>query len=109
VVKMDVSRKLYKEDIIFLNELQTELLRKDKKITQKDLIDKTIRFVKEHKKNFIDYLTKGHTKNNTREMTERFLSLPKADLGRNWLEEIDTIEHDDLLRRLKKDDKEGYL
>ena len=30
---MDVSRKLYKEDIILLNEFETELLRKDRKIT----------------------------------------------------------------------------
>lgn len=100
---MDVSRKLYKEDIILLNEFQTELLRQDKRITQKDLIDKAIRFVREHRKIFFDYLTKGRTRNNTREMTEKFLALPKVDLGKNWLEEIDTIEHDDLLRRQEND------
>lgn len=41
-------------------------------------------------------------KHNTKEMTERFLSLPKINLGENWLEEIDTIEHDDMLKRNKK-------
>lgn len=102
---MDVSRKLYKEDIILLNEFQNELLKQDKRITQKDLIDKAIKFAKDYKNNFINYLTKGQKKNNTKEMTEWFLSLPKADLGENWLEEIDAIEHDDMLRRNKKHDR----
>ena len=102
---MDVSRKLYKEDIILLNEFQNDLLKRDKRITQKDLIDKSIKFVIEHKKKFRDYILKENSKNNTREMTEKFLSLPKTDLGENWLEEIDTIEHDDLIRRQKKDAK----
>ena len=73
MVNMDVSRKLYKEDIILLNEFQTELLRNNRRVTQKDLIDKTIKFAKDHKKTFIDYLTKGKIKDNTREMTLKFL------------------------------------
>ena len=101
---MDVSRKLYKYDIILLNEFQNELLRKDKRVTQKDLIDKAIKFSMNNKKGFTDYITKGKSKNNTKEMTERLLSLPKLDLGKNWLEEIDTLEHADMLRRNKRHD-----
>ena len=98
---MDVSRKLYKEDIIIISEFQTELLKKDSRMTQKTLIDKAIKFALENKNRFMDYLT-GKKTNNTKAMTEKFLSLPKADLGENWMEEIDTIEHEDMLKRNKK-------
>lgn len=101
---MDVSRKLYKDDIIILSELQTELLKKDSRVTQKTLIDKAIKFALENKNKFMDYLS-GKKRNNTKAMTERFLSLPKIKAGKNWLEEIDTLEHDDLSRKNKKYDK----
>ena len=101
---MDVSRKLYKEDVILLSELQTELLKKDSRMTQKRLIDKAIKFSVENKNRFMDYLA-GKKTNNTKVMTERFLSLPKIKTGENWLEGIDTIEHDDLIKRSKKHDK----
>jgi len=99
---MDVSRKLYKENIIILNELETELLRRDKKATQKDLIDRAIKFAKENENKFLNYFVGKKTKNNTREMTEKFLALPEVDFGDNWVEEIDTIEHEYMLRRNKK-------
>ena len=99
---MDVSRKLYKEDIILLNELETELLKKDRKATQKDLIDKAIKFAKENKSRFFNYFIGRKARNNTKEMTEKFLALPKFDFGDNWMEEIDTIEHEDMLRRNRK-------
>lgn len=101
MVKMDVSRKLYKEDIIILSELQTELLKKDSKVTQKNLIDKAIKFSLENKNRFMDYLI-GKKSNNTKIMTEKFLSSPKIKVGKNWMEEIDTIAHDDMLIRNKK-------
>lgn len=98
---MDVSRKLYKEDIILLNEMETELLRKDKRVTQKDLIDKAIKFALENKNRFMDYMA-GKKTNNTKAMTEKFLSSPKIIVGKNWMEEIDTIAHDDRIIRNKK-------
>ena len=98
---MDVSRKLYKEDIILLNEIETELLRKDKKITQKDLIHKSIEFVADNKHKFLNYIF-GREKGDRKAMTEKFLSLPKIDIGKNWMKEIDTIAHDDMLRRNRK-------
>ena len=99
---MDVSRKLYKENIITLNEFETELLKIDKKATQKDLIDTAINFARENKRKFLNYFLKRKIKNNTKEMTEKFLALPKFDFGGNWMEEIDTIGHEDMLRRNKK-------
>jgi len=51
---------------------------------------------------FIDFLTKGTIRNNTKEMTEKFLASPKSDFGDNWMEEVDTIEHEDTLRRSRK-------
>lgn len=44
---------------------------------------------------------KSIKKYNRKEMTEKFLSLSKVALGKNWMEEIDTIEHDDMLKRNK--------
>ena len=99
---MNISRKLYKEDIILLNEFQTELLKKDKRITQKDLIDKAIKFSTKYKNKFLSYVFGDENRDNRRAMTDKFLSLPKVDLGENWMGEIDTIEHDDMLRRNKK-------
>ncbi len=99
---MDTSRKLYKEDIILLNELETELLKRDKRITQKDLIDEALRFAKEYKSKFFGYIY-GHKEDNRKEMVDKLLSLPKIDFGDNWMEEIDTIEHEDMLRRNKKE------
>ena len=99
---MDISRKLYKENIILLNELETDLLKRDKKATQKDLIDKAIKFAVENKNKFLNYFIGRKTENNTKEMTEKFLALPKVDFGENWMEEIDTIEHETMLRRNKK-------
>ena len=98
---MDVSRKLYKENIILLNEFETELLKGDKRITQKDLIDKALRFAKKYKNKFFGYIY-GSKEDNRVEMVNKILNLPKADLGENWMEEIDTIGHEDMLRRNKK-------
>ena len=98
---MDVSRKLYKEDIIIISEFQTELLKKDSRVTQKTLIDKAIKFALENKNRVMDYLTAKKT-NNTKAMTEKFLSSPKIRVGKNWMEEIDTIAHDYMIIRNKK-------
>ena len=35
-------------------------------------------------------------------MTEKFLALTKADSGDKWIEEIDTIEHEGMLRKKRK-------
>ena len=99
---MNISRKLYKEDIILLNEFETELLRRDKRITQKDLIDKAIKFARENKDKFLNYIFGFEKKYSREEMVDKLLSLPKVDLGKNWMEEIDTIEHEDMLKRNKK-------
>lgn len=57
VVNMDITRKIPKEDIELLDELQEGLRKRDIKITQKDLIDNAIKFsLKENKPEFIDYI-----------------------------------------------------
>ena len=51
---MDVTRKIPKEDIQLLNELQNSLSKRDIKTSQKDLIDKAIKFsLKYNKDSFI--------------------------------------------------------
>lgn len=96
---MDVSRKLYKEDIILLNELETELLKGDRRITQKDLIDKALKFANKYKNKFFNYIYGHKEEDNRKEMVDKILSLPKTDLGDNWVKEIDTFDHEDMLRR----------
>ena len=85
----DVSRKLYGEDILLLKELEVSLLRKKVRINQKELIDKSIKFAAAKKEEFVEYLTEGK-KDNTEELIKRFLNRPRADFGKNFLEEIDT-------------------
>lgn len=87
--KKDVSRKLYREDILLLNELETAMLRRGLKTSQKELIDKSIKFVAIQKERFLEFV-KQKEKDNTKELVEKFLSHPKRDFGKNFLEEIDT-------------------
>ncbi len=47
-------------------------------------------------------MKKRKIKDNRKEMTDKLLSLPKFDFGENWIQEIDTFEHEDMLRRNKK-------
>ena len=90
VVKMDISRKLYKDDIVILNDIQNQLLRQDIKTSQKELIDKAVRFVAKHKEEFFEFVG-SKEKDNTAEKVRAFLKNAKTyDLGDNWLEEIDT-------------------
>ena len=90
MVNMDISRKLYKDDIIILNELQNELLRQDVKTTQKELIDKAVRFAVDNKGEFFEYMA-SEVKDNTSQKVKDFLSkVKRVDLGKRWLEEIDT-------------------
>lgn len=54
---MDVSRKIPEEDIKLLGELQVGLRRRDIKISQKELIDKAIKFsLKENREDFVKML-----------------------------------------------------
>lgn len=89
---MDISRKIYKDDIILLTEIQTQFLRNDVKTTQKELIDKAVRFVSAHKEEFFEFvLSKG--RDNTAEKTREWLRKKKTiKVGPCWLEEIDTIQ-----------------
>ncbi len=85
----DVSRKLYRKDILMLNELETAMLRMGIKTSQKELIDKSIKFAAAKKEEFLNYLIEGK-KDNTKEFIRRFLNRPRVDFGENFLEEIDT-------------------
>ena len=60
---MDISRKIPEEDIRLLNELQAGLMRRDIKISQKELIDKAIKFsLKNNRENFIKMIKMKKTK-----------------------------------------------
>ena len=44
-----------------------------------------------------------------KEMTDKFLSLPKVNLGENWMKEIDVIEHENMLIRNKESNWDEIL
>ena len=72
-----------------LNELETAMLRMGIKTSQKELIDKSIKFAAARKEEFLTYLTEGK-RDNTKELIRKFLNRPRVDFGKNFLEEIDT-------------------
>ncbi|MBI2664340.1 hypothetical protein HYX10_03290 [Candidatus Woesearchaeota archaeon] len=86
----DVSRKIYTEDVILLNEIETTLLRNDVRISQKDLIDRSIKFALSQKTKFLRYVVEKKKNDNTEDLVRQFLNTPKKNFGRDFLEEIDT-------------------
>ncbi len=83
----DVSRKLYAEDIIILSEMQMALLRRGKKVSQKELLHNTVKFAASNEESLIKYMEK---EDKTRELFEKWIKKKPVDFGKNWLEEIDT-------------------
>jgi len=93
VVKMDVSRKIPKEDINLLNELQVGLRRRDINLSQKDLIDRAIKFsLKDNRQDFIKTLKFDKLKKHKDEkkMWDEWLNNGVRIKG-DILEEHDTI------------------
>ena len=92
---MDISTKIPKEDLLKINELKLELMKRDISVNQKELVDMAIKFSLKRKKDYINELIrnkKGFKMKNTKEMVEEFLDLPKVDFGKDWMKEIDIIE-----------------
>ncbi len=86
---MDTTRKISEQDVMLLDEFQVHLKRRGMAVSQKRLIDESIRFALEHKQGLLLRLKKK--KDNTKEMTENFLKhAKKFDFGKDWMEEIDT-------------------
>lgn len=88
---MDTSIKIPQDDLILINELKNELQKNNIKTTQKNLIDKSIKFSLYRRKEFLsEIMKKEHKKDNTKEQVEKFLKGKRFDLEEKWLEEIDT-------------------
>lgn len=90
---MDVTRKIPREDIKLLDELQSGLKKRDIRISQKELIDKAIKFsLKENKEDFIKMLK---TKTLHRDMSEKILWSRllnyKARIKGDFIKEHDSI------------------
>jgi predicted solute-binding protein len=88
----DTTRKIPDEDILLLDEVQLHFKRRGMPVSQKQLISESIKFAAEHEKELIQRLHRNH-KDNTKEMTERFLKRAKSiDFGKNWMEELDIVQ-----------------
>ena len=87
---MDITtRKISVQSILLLDELQLHLKRRGYAVNQKKLIDESIKFAVQHQDKLLTSLEKK--KDNTQEMTERFLRHAKQfDFGKHWMEDIDT-------------------
>lgn len=92
VVKMmqDTTRKIPKESILLLDELELNMRRRGLKMNQKEMIRASIAFVAQREKDFLKYIQR---KDNTKEQTEKFLQhAKKFDFGKKWMEDIDTCQ-----------------
>ena len=86
---MDNSIKIPKEDIIKINELKLELMKENIKITQKDIIDKAIKFSFNRKIDFIKQIKNKKIKKKEGSL-KNLLCVETFDLGKNWIKDIDT-------------------
>jgi hypothetical protein len=91
VVKMDVSVKLPKEGMILINDLKNDFLRKDISVNNKEILFNAIAFSMKKKMDFMNYCNSHEdcVRDNTKEMTEKFLKGKKIKLEKNWQKEID--------------------
>ena len=85
---MDTSRKISKEDILLLDEMEIDLRRKGEEKSQKVLIHEAIVNLA-RERGFLEMPTKKY--DNTPQMVDRILRHEKSiKAGKNWMEEIDT-------------------
>ena len=90
---MDVTRKIPNEDIKLLDEIQMGLKKRDIKITQKELIDKAIKFsLRDNREDFIKMIRakKMNKRIDERKMWEEFLN-NGVEIEGDILKEHDTI------------------
>ncbi len=86
----DTTRKIPKESILLLDELELHFRKIGIKVNQKKLIATSVAFVAQHQQDFLQYMQKN--KDNTKEQTEKFLQHAKEfDFGKDWMEDIDSI------------------
>ncbi|MDO8642477.1 MAG: hypothetical protein Q7R76_02690 [Candidatus Woesearchaeota archaeon] len=85
----DTTRRIARESVLLLDELQIHLKHRGISVAQKTLIEKSIEIAAEHQEELASRL--GKKQDNTRErITQLLKSIKPIDLGKNWLEEIDT-------------------
>lgn len=90
---MDITRKIPEEDIKLLNELQDGLRRREIKISQKELIDRAIKFsLKDNREDFVKTIKMRKIKReiDERKMWERLLN-SKIRIKGDFIKEHDTI------------------
>ena len=90
---MDATRKIPNEDIKLLDEIQMGLKKRDIKITQKELIDKAIKFsLRDNREDFIKMIRakKMNKRIDERKMWEEFLN-NGVEIEGDILKEHDTI------------------
>ncbi len=89
---MDVSIKIPKKGMLLINSLKNDFLRRDISVNNREILFKAVEFSVERKRDFIkEYLqSRKQRHDNTKEMTEMFLSGKKIKLEKNWLKEVDS-------------------
>lgn len=90
---MDVSTKISKEDIKLVNELQVGLRKRDIKMTQKELIDRAIKFsIMDNRGEFIKMIKMKEVKDsiNEKALWSKFLN-SRVRIKGDFIKEHDTI------------------
>jgi hypothetical protein len=92
---MDTTRKIPKESILLLDEIELSFRRRGLHVNQKKLIAASVAFAAQHQRDFLGYMQKqkNNKEDNTKEQTEKFLKHAKEfDFGKNWMEDIDICQ-----------------
>ena len=88
MVKMDNSIKIPKEDLIKIKELKLELMKENLRISQKEIVDKAIRFAINRKIEFIRNIKNKEISKNS--SLDKLFHGETFNLGKNWIKEVDT-------------------
>jgi len=88
VVKMDNSIKIPKEDLIKIKELKLELMKENLRISQKEIVDKAIRFAINRKIEFIRNIKNKEI--SKKSSLDKLFHGETFNLGKNWIKEVDT-------------------
>ncbi|MBS3139003.1 hypothetical protein J4207_04835 [Candidatus Woesearchaeota archaeon] len=85
---MDVSIKIPQEDLVLIEDLKLHLRKLGIVVSKKQLIGESIKLAAEREDVLLQRIKR---KDNTKELTERFLKNEASfDFGKHWMEEIDT-------------------
>ena len=103
---MDISAKISQEDAILLNELKNDLLKRDIRISQKELLDHLIKLGIQRQRDLLFHIQQNREEipiKSRKDAIEKWLNGPTYNNpDKDWLSKIDTSEYDYELQQRKR-------